>query len=200
LPDDPPDQLRSDPSEWPGAGSDDFDPKSHIWDGREWWTSDRQFWWDGFQWQSRDVPHTPRAPARWEPEAELSPQGRRRRRDFWLGFIGWFAVNGAVLIVIARLEIGAQQIGSGVLLVANLTALTVLAFLRGYVALGMVTAFGVIFGAVVAGGVFFTAGDYAGFAAGGGGLGGAVVVWIIGAIVIVAGAGFALRGIHRSIR
>jgi len=107
-------------------------------------------------------------------------------------------VNGAVLIVIAQLEIGAQQIGSGVLLVANLTALIVLAFLRGYVALGMVTAFAVIFGAVVAGGVVFTAGDFA--AGGGSGLGGAVVVWIIGAIVIVAGAGFALRGIHRSIR
>lgn len=182
-----------DPSRFPEPGSDDFDPKSHFWDGDTWWTSDRLFWWNGVLWESRNVPHKPA-----RVHVELSPTGRRRRRDFWLGFIGWFVVNSTALIVVTRQEPGAQQIGAGALLVANLMALIVLAFLRGYIALGLVTALAVLFGAVVLGGVFFTAGDFA--VGGGGGLSGAVVVWIIGAIVIVAAAVFALRGIHRSIR
>lgn len=40
----------------PGPGSDEFDPKQHIWDGTNWWTMDRQFWWDGTRWWPRDTP------------------------------------------------------------------------------------------------------------------------------------------------
>jgi hypothetical protein len=36
----------------PGPGSDDFDPKSHYWDGKTWWSSaDKQWWWDGLHWR-----------------------------------------------------------------------------------------------------------------------------------------------------
>ena len=76
--------------------------------------------------------------------------------------------------------------------------LIALAFVRRYAALGILTAFGTAFAVVALGGIFFTAGDFA--AAGTGGLGGAVFVWIVGAVLIPVGVFFTLRAIHRSLR
>ena len=41
------------PRSRPDPASDDFDPESHIWDGRDWWTSDGVHWWDGSKWLPR---------------------------------------------------------------------------------------------------------------------------------------------------
>jgi hypothetical protein len=39
--------------EAPSPGADDFDPKSHVWDGQTWWTLDFGNWWDGHRWRPR---------------------------------------------------------------------------------------------------------------------------------------------------
>jgi hypothetical protein len=129
--------------------------------------------------------------------AELSPEARVRRRDFWLGFTGWLVVNVVMLIVVTQLQVSQQQIGGAALLVANLSAITAFAFTRGMVALGMLVAFATAFSVVVLAGIFFTAGD---FAAAGSGFGGAIVVWLIGLVFIPVGVVFALRAIHRGIK
>jgi hypothetical protein len=124
---------------------------------------------------------------------ELSPKARVRRRDFWLGFTGWLVVNVVLVIVVNQLPV----IAGGALLLANLTAIVAFAFVRGMVALGMLTAFATAFAVVVLAGIFFTAGD---FVAAGSGFGGAIVVWLIGVVLIPVGVVFALRAIHRSIK
>lgn len=183
----------------PGPGSDDFDPRKHFWDGKEWWTADRMRWWDGARWQRWDAPH----PSGLEPpEAATRSQTRVRAnpvhvRDFWLGFTGWLVVNGVLVFVVAAQPTG-TSLGAW-LVVANVLALVAMAFLRRtHLVLGMLTAFGTAFAVVVLAGVFFAAGDFA--AVGSGGMGGAVVVWLLGAVLIPVGVFFTLRAIHRSLR
>jgi hypothetical protein len=43
----------------PSPGSDDFNPKNHFWDGKTWWSLDRQLRWSGSRWLSRDDPDPP---------------------------------------------------------------------------------------------------------------------------------------------
>jgi hypothetical protein len=65
------------PTDAPAPGSDDFDPKQHLWDGTNWWSADRQRWWDGSQWRSVDAPAVaaPAASAP-PPPPQVSPDGR----------------------------------------------------------------------------------------------------------------------------
>jgi hypothetical protein len=126
-----------------------------------------------------------------------NPTRATKRRDFWIGFVGWFFVNVVLVLITGGLPAEWQQFFGPGVLIANIVVIIVVAWLRTFIALGMLTAFGTALAAVVLGGVVFTAGD---FAVVGGGLAGAVVVWLIGAIVIVVAAFFALRAIDRSIR
>lgn len=127
-----------------------------------------------------------------------NPTQTTRRTDFWLGFIGTFVVNITLLVVSSQRQPNMHQAFQQILVLVNLVALIALAFLRNFVALGMVTAFGIAFGTVVLGGVFFTAGDFV--AAGVRDFSGAVITWFFGAAVILVAAALVLRAIHRAIK
>jgi hypothetical protein len=68
--------------EGPGPNDETFDPKNHFWDGHEWWTADRLFWWDGAQWQLWDAPHTGPGPN----DDTFDP-----KKHFWDGNEWWTA-------------------------------------------------------------------------------------------------------------
>jgi hypothetical protein len=127
-----------------------------------------------------------------------NPTRSTKRTDFWLGFSGAYVVNIVVLLVISGQSADWQTFLLQLLVLVNFGGVIVVAFLRNFAALGMVTAYAVAFAAAVLGGVFFTAGDFV--AAGGSGITGAIVTWVIGAVVIVVGAIFALVAIHRGIK
>lgn len=131
----------------PGPASDDFDPKSHIWDGRQWWTLDRQFWWDGARWQPQDISRPWEA---LEPGALPKPKGYRR--DFWLGFFG--TIVGNVLLLIFATS---GMLGSGLNVapwILNFGALVLFAIIRPRVALGMLLAYGIALGLALLAGIF----------------------------------------------
>ena len=121
---------------------------------------------------------------------------RSKRIDFWLGFMAWFVGNAIGLFVLSRVSFEGQQLAQGLLVLANIATLIALSVTRSFAALGLLTAFAVMFGAVVLGGIFFTLGDFV--AAGGGG--GAVAVWALGAVLIPILAIVALVFIHRGIK
>jgi hypothetical protein len=62
------------PTDAPAPGSDDFDPKQHLWDGTDWWSLDKQRWWDGSQWRSVAAPVD--ASAAPPPPPQVSPDGK----------------------------------------------------------------------------------------------------------------------------
>ena len=65
------------PIDAPAPGSDDFDPKQHLWDGTNWWSLDKQRWWDGSQWRSVAAPAAPVvANAAPPPPPQVSPDGK----------------------------------------------------------------------------------------------------------------------------
>jgi hypothetical protein len=51
----------------PSPGSDNFDPKRFLWDGKTWWSLDKQWRWNGYQWRSPNDPEP-------SPEATPTPQ------------------------------------------------------------------------------------------------------------------------------
>ena len=185
----------------PGPNSEDFDPKQHIWDGREWWTQDRSHWWDGAQWQPRDAPHVSglaqMAGAATDQQAALTPVNPAHRRDFWIGFSLWFVVNTAFVVGVQLFASALNPTANGLLLLANILVLGVMAFVRSFVALGMVTAFAAAFVLTIFEGCFFTLSDFAGGLYDTSTLTGFLVV---GAIVFGIVAFFPLRAIHRRIR
>jgi hypothetical protein len=146
----------SDPPErydGPGPNADNFDPKRHLWDGRNWWTSDLLWWWDGARWQSRDTPSPP------PPTAEgKKPRPPGYRRDFWLGFFGTIAVNVILLIALTNIaSANYAPVGSIVNLVpwvVNIGALVVFAIVRPRVAIGMLLAYGIALGVALVAGLF----------------------------------------------
>lgn len=135
----------------PSPGSDDFKPKEHRWDGTQWWTRDRQFWWTGKRWRSvtdtepdpleADQSHTPL-----KPKGEHGP-------GLWIGFFGAIAGNVLLLILLAAARdalfnlVGdaaftIQGLAPWVLNIGALIAFA--AWPRGHrIALGMLLAYGV---------------------------------------------------------
>jgi hypothetical protein len=130
---------------------------------------------------------------------------REKRLDFWLAFGGWIVVNGIAIAITSQLGTTAGPIAGGILLLANIVAPIVLAFTRSYVALGILTAFAAALSLVVGEGVFATIGDFIMAATSGFGTTNAnpapvIGALIVGAIVWLVAAFFALRAIHRGIR
>jgi hypothetical protein len=142
------------PRDPPGPASDEFDPKQHIWDGRDWWTLDRRYWWDGSVW--REGPRPPEAP---RPPFVSTPA---RRRDFWLGFTGWLLINGLAELVIVNLlsSTGAFATLAWGLLILNIVVPVVLAIRRSRIALGALTAFGCALAISVVEGTVAAASDF----------------------------------------
>jgi hypothetical protein len=129
--------------------------------------------------------------------AQRVPGNPVHQRDFWFGFGGWITVNVILLILLTQLPVDSKSAVGGALLVANVLALILLAFLRGYVALGMVTAFATALAVVVVEGIFFTLSDFAGGLYSTGTMVGFLVT---GGLLFAVVAFFLLRAIHRSIR
>jgi len=162
LPEEPPPGLPAEPPQTapdsrPGPASDDFDPKQHIWDGRNWWTADRQQWWDGTRWQGKDSPLTTMA----MPEPPPAHKVRRPGywRDFWLGFVG--VIVGNILLAIILNVIANANLGDAVTApivaapwVINIGAIILLAIVRPPAALGMLLAYGIAFGLALLVGIF----------------------------------------------
>jgi len=156
--------LSDEPPSGPGPGSDDFDPKHHVWDGREWWTADHKFWWDGTRWQPQDAPRPETSP--------IAPVGKKRRppgywRDFWLGFLG--VIVGNILLAIILNSVSSANVGepvTGIVLAApwvlNLAALIIAAIVRVPILLGMLLAYGIAFGLAILAGIFLLVLCYSG--------------------------------------
>jgi hypothetical protein len=123
---------------------------------------------------------------------------REKRIDFWVGFAGWIVLNAALIAVISQLGSTAGPIAAGLLVLANIAAPIVLAFIRGFAALGILVAFAAALSLTVTEGVFSTAADFIRYT---GSFNTAnLVALIVGAVVWLIGAFFALRAINRGIR
>jgi hypothetical protein len=128
---------------------------------------------------------------------------REKRIDFWAGFAGWIVINAALIAVITQLGSTAGPIAAGLLILANIAVPIVLAFTRGFTALGILVAFAAALALTVISGVFSTVGDFISAASGYHGTGtptAVIVALIIGGIVWLIAAFFALRAINRGIR
>ncbi|MEK7328452.1 MAG: hypothetical protein AAB217_24670 [Chloroflexota bacterium] len=92
------------------------------------------------------------------PKKELSRN--QKIRDFLIGFIGWWVINGAIWAGIATGDFGPQRsvfllFPNIFILPVNLLALIILAFVRRWVALGLLTAYAVNFLLALIMGLFF---------------------------------------------
>jgi hypothetical protein len=128
---------------------------------------------------------------------------RDRRIDFWVGFAGWIVINAALIALITQLGSSAGPIAAGLLVLANIAAPIVLAFTRGYAALGILVAFAAALSLTVVAGVFSTIGDFISSATGTFNTPNpppVIAALIIGGIVWLVGAFFALRAINRGVR
>jgi hypothetical protein len=128
---------------------------------------------------------------------------REKRIDFWSGFAGWIVVNAALIAVITQLGSTAGPIAAGLLILANIAAPIVLAFTRGFAALGILVAFAAALSLTVIEGVFATIGDFISVAAGSHTTispTAVIAAMIVGAILWLVGAFFALRAINRGVR
>jgi hypothetical protein len=127
---------------------------------------------------------------------------REKRIDFWSGFAGWIVVNAALIAVITQLGSTAGPIAAGLLILANIAAPIALAFIRGFAALGILVAFAAALSLTVIEGVFWTISDFISAARGtfDPTAQPSIVPLIIGGIVWLIGAFFALRAINRGIR
>lgn len=143
--------------EGPGPNSDAFDPKRHFWDGLEWWTMDRLFWWDGMRWQPQGAPHVSGlAPSLGAPVAQRKPRPPGYWRDFWLGFVGVVAGNVVLLIVVGSITSSSSSFGTVASLlpwILNIGVLILFAVIRPRVALGMLLAYGIAFALVLCAGI-----------------------------------------------
>jgi Na+/proline symporter len=81
------------------------------------------------------------------PKKELSRN--EKIRDFLIGFVGWFIINGVLLLLVIGLDRDAYYNGLGSTWACgfplNILVLVFLAFTRRQVALGMLTALAVNF-------------------------------------------------------
>ena len=158
--------MSDDPTTRPRPGSDDFDPKQHFWDGANWWTADRERWWDGVAWQPKQVPR---------PSGSVGPAGRERPhgfwRDFWVGLAGTVVGNGALLLLVSALiqtnNQTVQPIALALPWLVNIGVLIFFAIKRPPVLFGMLTAYGIALGTAVLAGILLLAFC---FAAGSGGI------------------------------
>ena len=145
----------------PGPGSDDFNRNDHLWFEGEWWTKNRDFWWDGTRWRHRSEPHVGYVPPSLQaPRRKPRPPGWWP--NFWLGFFGVIAANIILVIIITNVLGAVTDPGVTQLLLAapwilNLAALVVFGFVRPAVALGMLLAYGIAFGLVLLAGIFLVA-------------------------------------------
>ena len=129
--------------------------------------------------------------------AHTYSSAREKRIDFWAGFVGWFAGNGLLVLLIATvLDPNLRAGASGLLVLADIGVLIAAAVVRQYVAMGLALAFAAGFALTLVEGVFFTASDFAG---GLSNTGVQVGFFIAGGIVFAIGGFFALRAIHRGI-
>ncbi len=162
-------KLSDDPANRPRPGSDDFDPKQHTWDGREWWTADHKLWWDGTRWQPEDAPRPQPAPG-----TRQKPRPPGWWRDFWLGLAGTIVGNGLLFVLVSLLlrsdSPTVQQIALALPWLVNLGLLIFFAIKRVPVALGMVTAYSVAFGLVLVAGIVFLAICFGALGSGQGGI------------------------------
>jgi len=119
-----------------------------------------------------------------------------------LGFAGWIVI-AALIAVSTQLGKTAAPIAAGLLL-ANIAVPIVLAFTRGFAALGILVAFAAALSLTVTEGVFSTIGDFViAFTGSYPPLTNPPAVigaMIVGGIVWLVGAFFALRAINRGIR
>jgi hypothetical protein len=127
---------------------------------------------------------------------------REKRIDFWVGFAGWIVVNAAVILLISQLGTNFGPIVAGVLILVNIAAPVVLAFIRSLAAFGIVVAFAAALSLTVIEGVFWTISDFISAARGtfNPTAQPSIVPLIVGAVVWLIGAFFALRAINRGIR
>ncbi len=91
-----------------------------------------------------------------QPVKQLSRN--EKTRDFLIGFLGWFLVNGLVWAVITERiggELGQYSFIFGIfVLPPNLLALVILAFARRWVALGLLVAYAANFALALLAGAF----------------------------------------------
>ncbi len=100
------------------------------------------------------------------PVAQSKPALTRNQkvRDFLIGFVGWYVVNGAIWLVLTSggTLYGGPTGGYGLffnlfILPANLVALLIFTFIRRWVALGMLGSYAVNFMFAAIAGVMFNA-------------------------------------------
>lgn len=91
-PDPPPGESPGKTPNWPGPGSDDFDPKAHVWDRTRWWTLDRRYWWDGERWQQRSEVAPP-GPGPQIPVAQPEVPAEVQRLEPGPGQPGWYPAS-----------------------------------------------------------------------------------------------------------
>lgn len=91
---------------------------------------------------------------------------REKLTDFWLGFAGWFLINGIAVGLLVRLVGPGGSMGQ-LLLLLNVGAPLGLLFLRPLVSLGILLAFANLLAAVVMVGIFETPADFTAFSGSG---------------------------------
>lgn len=117
---------------------------------------------------------------------------RDKRRDFWLGFAGWWIVNLLAGAAITGLGFVSRTVAIGLgaaLMLLNAVVPIGAAFRRQYLALGIIVAFASVAALVVVEGVFSTVSDFVGVAGGtaiGGTAGGNFVIGTFVLIGVVA--------------
>ena len=143
----------------PGPGSGDFDPKKHYWDGKEWWTADRELWWDGVRWQPSSATHVPGVRGTTPLFTLPSRAPRNPSLHFWAAFTFWFLGNVLYeVLTISALLSSPSSSGSGLLLAlawlpANVVGIPLLTLVSARAALGSLAAFACAFANTVVEGI-----------------------------------------------
>jgi hypothetical protein len=108
------------------------------------------------------------------PRRTVYATREQKRRDFILGLVGWYAVNGALLVLNLATPRGPDGAPRAVVdtLVAlpwvlNVGGLILFGFTRHWVALGMLGAFAALLALLVIAGVFLTVACFVLLASGG---------------------------------